>query len=528
MNVAFDPWVPVVTITGARKLVSLSDVFADGAHYADLAVRPHERVALMRFFLCVAHAALEGPKNYDEWCVVSGKLPKAALKYLEKWRDSFELFHPEKPWLQVADLRKREDGQSKSEDISDWTPASKLNFSYATGDNTTLFDHEGMSAEERKIPLNETVLSMLTFQCFSVGGLMGQVYWNGVRCGTLSDPKKENGPVKSYDAPCSPASMVHAFLRGRNLIETIQLNLPTYENVRSSYGKRIGNPVWESVPASMKDESRIENATKTYVGRLVPMARAIRLHPAGERMLLGDGLIYPSFADGFTQEPSATVIIRKKTKTEERALLSYRPGQSLWRELASLVVKRSAEGTGGPLSLHAIQDGEDCDLQVVAMARDKATIVDTAESIFHIPSQLFTLHGTEVYEAEARMAESIASRLGWAIEEYRLEIDGGWEGRLKSAGPAKGELRAKLHSIATIHYWTAVEKNLPLLMAHIEAKGTDAAVSTRKAWRKMLFAKACEAYRSSCGQETPRQIRAFAKGWKRLTAKKTETKEDEE
>lgn len=524
MNVAFESWIPVVDTSGNRIPASLYSVLTEGEKYPDLAVRPHERVALMRLFLCTAHAALDGPRRYDDWLDVPNRMPNAVQKYLEHWKDSFELFSKDKPWLQMAGLSKNADVQGKLNDISDWTPVSKLNFSYATGDNTTLFDHAGMRAEERRIPTNETLLSMLTFQCFSVGGLMGQVYWNGVRCGVLANPKKDNGPVKSSDAPCSPASMIHAFLRGKNLTETIHLNLPTYEDVRFSYRElMIGKPVWESVPASVTDASRIANATKTYVGRLVPMTRAIRLHPAGERMLLGDGLTYPSYAIGFPQEPTATVIVRKKAQTEERGLLSYRPSKSLWRELASLVVKRNADGIGGPLSLRAIQDGEDCDLQVAALARDKATIVDTAESIFHVPSKLFTLAGTEVYEAEVKNAESIASRLGWAVEGYRSEIDGGWEGRLKSAGPAKGKLKAKLHSIATTHYWTAVEKNLSLLITHIGVIGKDDAMPTREAWRKMLFATACEAYRTACGQETPRQIRAFAKGWQRLTSKKDET-----
>src|SRR5208282_2347265 len=112
MNVAFEPWIPVVTITGDRQLVSISEVFADGVQYADLSVRPHERVSLMRLFLCVAHAALDGPKNYDEWRTVPRKLPEVALEYLIKWKNSFELFHSEKPWLQVAGLSKSADMQS--------------------------------------------------------------------------------------------------------------------------------------------------------------------------------------------------------------------------------------------------------------------------------------------------------------------------------------------------------------------------------------------------------------------------------
>ena len=57
-------------------------------------------------------------------------------------------------------------------------------------------------------------------------------------------------------------------------------------------------------------------------------------------------------------------------------------------------------------------------------------------------------------------------------------------------------------------------------MTHINAIGTDDAVSSQKAWRKMLFSTACESYKLTCGQETPRQIKAFAMGWQRLTSHK--------
>ena len=506
MNVAFDAWIPVVTTSGRPDLASLCDVFAKGEQFVDLAVRPHERIALMRLFLCVAHASLNGPKDYDEWCEAPGRLSEAVQKYLADWKDSFELFHKEKPWLQVAGLSKAAKGETAQTAIEDWTPVSKLNFSFATGNNTTLFDHCGMS-ENRSISLGETLLSMLTFQCFSPGGLISQVYWNG----------KQSGK-SSKDSPCVPASMIHAFLRGKNLLATIHLNLPTYEDILFSYGERdFGKPVWEMVPTSMADSVRVENATATYVGRLVPMTRLIRLHLSCERMLLGDGLVYPSFTDGFPPEPTATVVIRQKGKKEERAILSYRPTKSLWRELAAVVVRRKAEGSGGPLSLRAIQDGKGCDLIVAALARDKATIVDVVESVFHIPSRFHSTEGTATYDAEVKTAEAMESRLGWAVEIYREEVDHGWEGRLKRAGPAKWILKTKFQSLATNHYWTTVEKNLPILMTHIEAIGTDAAILTREAWRKMLFSSACEAYRISCGQETPRHMRAFAKGWQKLT-----------
>ena len=513
MNVAFDRWIPVVDTLGNRKLASLREVLTEGEKFVDLAVRPHERVSLMRLFICVAHAALNGPKDYEEWINVPKRLPEAAKKYLKDWGKSFELFHETKPWLQVAGLSKSANGKVSETETKDWTPVSKLNFSFASGNNTTLFDHGGV-CENRNISIIENVLSMLTYQCFSPAGLISQVYWNGIPSGK-----------SSKDAPCVPASMIHAFLREKDLMGTIHLNLPTFEDIRFNYGEQqLGRPVWEMQPTSLTDSVKLENATATYLGRLVPMTRLIRLHSSGERMLMGDGLVYPPFTDGFPAEPTATVIVRKNGKKEERALLTYRPERALWRELAAVVVKRRAGESGGPLSLCNIQEGKECDLIVAALARDNATIIDTAESVFHVPIRLRTLEGTASYETEVKKSESWESRLEWAVEEYRREVDGGWEGRLKGAGPSKWKLKEKLHAIATIHYWTTVEKNLPLLITHIKAIGSDAAIPTRKKWRRMLFKAAKEVYSTACGQGTPRQMRAFAKGLEVLTKKRDEIK----
>lgn len=522
MNVAFDRWIPVVTLEGHPRQVSLCEIFTEGHQWADLAVRPHERVALMRLFMCVAHAALDGPKDEKEWYEVPNRLPKAAEAYLEKWRDTFEVFHPTKPWLQIADLQ-----SGKGEDEG-WGPVSKLSFFFASGNNTTLFDHDGMGNDARSLKLASTLLSLLSFQCFSLGGTLGRVYWAGSLCGTPADPKKANGPVKSNDGPCSPASMVHASLRGNSILATLHANLPTQEDIRFSYGDfQMGRPVWEHMPKSLADMPSKQNATQTYLGRLAPLTRFIRLNPNGSRMLLGDGLGYPNFASGFPPEPTAVVLNNKN----ERFLLSYRPGHALWRELAAICVNRNADGVGGPLSLQSLPEGLPCDLVVSALARGQGTIDDTTESVYHIPGRLRSPEGASVYQAGVQEAENLAWKLGRAIADYRSAMDGGWEGRLKSAGPKKNDLLEKLHGQGLTHFWTAVEKNLGLLMAHIEALGTPETEPTLKAWRAMLFCTAIDAYESVCSQETPRQMKAFMEGWKELTSQpkpKTDNPEDSE
>ncbi len=527
MNVAFDPWIPIVTISGDPKKISLHDALTDGEKFADLAVRPHERVSLMRLFLCVAHAALNGPKNYDEWCEVPKRLPEAARKYLEHWKDSFELFHKEKPWLQVAKLNLVP--SEKDEELDDdkgWSSLNKLCFTRASGQNTTLFDHESNGGEFTEYNTAEIALNLLTFQNFFVaGGKASSRMWGELEIKKPSNPK---------GGPCAGKSILFSFLRGQDLFETVTLNLNTYENLKFLYDDSedwIGKPLWEMSIKMPTDKEAIANATQTHIGRLVPQTRMLRINEDQKRVLLGPGFLYPKFQDEkntFYPDAFATLVLNKKG---ERQLLSARPNSSVWRELHSLTVCKRSETTScrGPLCLLNSPDTSPCDIIVSAMItnpKQAAEIVDLIESVFHIPAKLRSDRGIESYKEEVKVSEVRASRLGLAVEEYRKEIDGYWTRRVDMAKQDKWILKAQLHSIAIIHYWTTVEKNLPLLINHIEAIGTDAAIPTREAWRKMLFVTACEAYCIVCGQETPRQMRAFAKGWQKLTFKKNETESD--
>jgi len=51
MNLAIEPWIPVVQVDGRSGTVSLREMFETGHQIQDLAVRPHERIALMRLLI---------------------------------------------------------------------------------------------------------------------------------------------------------------------------------------------------------------------------------------------------------------------------------------------------------------------------------------------------------------------------------------------------------------------------------------------------------------------------------------------
>jgi len=277
------------------------------------------------------------------------------------------------------------------------------------------------------------------------------------------------------------------------------------------------------MPLNGQDQGPIKNATRTYLGRLVPLKRLMKLHRSGNCLLLGEGLDFPALVDGFPAEPTATIVVRNTGKGKKvvpvRSYLAFRPGKAVWRELTALLLKGVNQDDGRCLVLRNLHRQQELDLMVAAVARDQADIVDHVESVFHVPSRLTSEDGALCYEAEVRHAETLAGRkLAWAVETYRMELDAGWEGRLKSAGSSKGDLKAKLHSTATTHFWTRVETHLPLLMTFVDALGTDAAPVAQSAWRQAVRRAAEEAYETVCGKETARQLRAFSLGWDKLVS----------
>src|SRR6185437_13584587 len=92
MNLAEEPWIPVLFADGSPGCVSLRAAFSRSSHIADLAVRPHERIALMRLLVCIAQAALDGPADRSDWLSCRERIADAADAYLSEWRHAFELF----------------------------------------------------------------------------------------------------------------------------------------------------------------------------------------------------------------------------------------------------------------------------------------------------------------------------------------------------------------------------------------------------------------------------------------------------
>lgn len=511
MNLTNNPWIPVVYASGASSLASLHDVFAGG--HRDLAVRPHERVALMRLLLCVAHAALDGPKDRVAWKAARPELPAKAKIYLDDHRDGFDLFHSTKPFLQLAGLEKppkpaktakngKAAAEAPEEAADEGTSASKLDFALSTGNNTTLFDHAAANDEPRVFTPAQLALMLITFQCFSPGGRIGVARW-----------KRSHTPGNgsSGHAPCAPSAMLHSFIRSGSLVGTIHANLISKHAVAMIYGKAWGHPVWERMPDSFSDEDAVENATGTFLGRLMPLTRALLLRPDRKSIVLANGLDYPTFPE-WPHEPTAAVV--KKRDDSGHALVGA--GQkAIWRELPGLVMRRKAGEPGGPIPLTEIaatSSAQALDIWVGALITDKASILDTVESVQHLPAGMLKDEGRLAYEAGVRFSEAEAVNLSEAARHYRKSLE------LKPQGCPEA-------TFALRRYWTEVELSVPLINAVVASLEKDDGPEHRAVWEKTVRRASSEALDAACPQQTPRQQRAHALARRALMAARRRPKD---
>ena len=460
MNVVDSRWIPVTFADGTQRNVSLAEVFREGAGIADLAVRPHERIALMRLLVCVAQAALDGPEDEDGWPEAAKQLPSAAAAYLEKWRDRFELFGEGPRFLQV-----RAKAMSEFE-------ASKMLFHRASGNNSTLFDHEGGST--RRLTDAEFALALLCFQNMSAS--IGAGY--------------------TGKAPCLDRHFLQTWLIGDNLLATILANGVDRGMAEKLFPAGFGRPVWESDTA-FGGEHFQRNTTLSFLGRLTPVTRQVWLNENGLSFELAQpGISHPAFEE--YREAAATITVSKKD-TEERFLLRGDLNKRPWRDLQHIVEARQGGQSNRPLPLQRSEPAPFRRLWLGALITDgKGKYEDTIEAVYDVPRELLWEARQSIYARGVEFAEAWRGRLGKAVAAYA--------GQLKTAPD---------YARAERHFWNALDQRRPELftvVSDVSVLNGKTFWEARVPWTQSVRRAAHEAYRFACPQETPRQIQAFAAG----------------
>ncbi|MDO4725075.1 MAG: type I-E CRISPR-associated protein Cse1/CasA [Comamonadaceae bacterium] len=353
-NLLDEPWLPVRLADGRTKTLGLLEAFLRSAEIRALAeTAPPSLVAQYRLLLAILHRALkhaypQGWKDKDRARWWSEGFPVEAVNaYLEHWRERFWLFHPERPFMQVAALAEAEETRDK---LKPWT---QIALASANGNTPVVFDHACdtvPSAIDPALALN----ALLGFLQFTPGGLV-KVLRDSDKAGAL-------------------ANTAAVLPLGETLAKTLLLclhpwraeeDLPAWERTAPTVPELRGAPVLATGP-----NDRYTRQSRAVLLRREADGRVQWLHFAA-------GLALEE--DSNAPDPMASF---RAGSNGNLVRVSFVQGRALWRDLPALAPnpQRSSQPAAvlsRAMALHAELDSDPVyqPLLVAGLASDQAKLL---------------------------------------------------------------------------------------------------------------------------------------------------------
>ena len=269
-NLLDEPWIRVRTRDCHIEEVSLKDVFVHAHEYEDLAGETAAQdVAMLRLLLAVLHCTfsrvdengeenllfdLEDDELEDEvfrrWKALYDlrHFPIEPIQdYLEQWRERFWLFHEERPFWQVKDVK--EVLQAKESKLY---PACKLNGELSqSGNKVRLFPvRSGVSRDS--LTFAEASRWLVYLNAFDDSAVKPAVRGKKTEEQDNDTKKKKGskGPGLAWLGKMGAVSAV-----GRNLFETLLLNLTLLKD-GDEFWKEANKAIWEKTDNELSKEER--------------------------------------------------------------------------------------------------------------------------------------------------------------------------------------------------------------------------------------------------------------------------------
>lgn len=324
-NLLDEPWIPVAD----HGRVSLLQAFSVPLP-ASPGGSPLLKITLFKFLLSIVQAACT-PENAEAWLALGpqglgGRVPD----YLEKHRDAFFLYgdHPFLQFRACAGAELKSCGTVMPE--------------VASG-NTTWISHQ-----QREPELDDAEKALLLLEQMSLC-LGGKKPYNRL---VLSPGYEKKASGRPGPAVCH-MGLLHSFLLGGSLLETLWLNLLTREDIagQKQWETGLGTPPWEHMPQG-EDCPAARALKASLMGRLVPMARFCLLDEGGLRFT--EGIVHPDYQSGMVDPSAAMDASRAKPR-----MLWVDPEKRPWRQLPALLSFLDAQNGNSGFYCLGLQKGMD-------------------------------------------------------------------------------------------------------------------------------------------------------------------------
>lgn len=427
-----EPWIPCETVDGRVVERGLRDVLLGG--HALRAVQdesPLTTAMLHRLLIVVVSRAYQ-LRTRDEWFALwrAPSLPPGPLEsYLARWSQRFDLFHEERPFLQVAKL---EESMAAANRVPERTLAWRLAIETSScGGHIHLF---AQVPTDRSLPPARAARALLAFQGFTNGGRIQNEAesWRGgmARGGCL------------------------VILRGASVRETLLLNTG-WRDRRSS----------EDVPPWERDRS-IERVVRPIAGDddlLVWPARRVQLVATTSNGQTAVDEVVTAAGERPTEEgrdPQMAYTVRDPKKPF--MAVRFDPDRSPWRDANALFRVATEGGFQRPRAIDRLAElsavdpslrARRFDAMLLGAATDNARVLLARSESLPLPQRLLE---------DVDAVDALENALGFAEQAARVLSEGLWTlcsielGREVRDVPAK-DVRALLDGLGILPgFWAAV------------------------------------------------------------------------
>lgn len=321
-----EPWIRARTQDYTVQEVSLTDALLYAHQYVDLAGEmPTQDAAMLRLLLAVLHtvfsrmdvngesAPLEDTDDaLERWGELwqLGYFPEEPIRnYLEKWEDRFWLFHPERPFWQVSQVKNGIEFRGK-----------KLNGERSESENKVrLFQNVSENACER-LTYAQAARWLIYLNSYDERG---------------GRPKAGNKPRHGV---AWLGQIGFVMIKGKNLFETLMRNMVLAETEEDLLEEQ--KPCWEC--EKVRTEQSVEIPVPQNAAELLTLQsrRILLKHSVEKKIVTGYEVLGGDYIDTRNAFAEKMTVWRKSSKKNEKTVYlpkRHDPGKQLWREFSTIL-----------------------------------------------------------------------------------------------------------------------------------------------------------------------------------------------
>ncbi len=483
-NLLDESWIRVRTRDCRVEEVSLKEVFTHAHEYEDLAGETAAQdVAMLRLLLAVLHCTFSrvdenGEENllfdleddaledevFRRWKALYdlGRFPEELIQeYLEQWRERFWLFHEERPFWQVRDLK--DVLQAKESKLY---PACKLNGELSqSGNKVRLFPvRSGESCDYLRFA--EASRWLVYLNAFDDSAVKPAVRGKKAEDQDNDTKKKKSGkgPGLAWLGKLGVVSAV-----GRNLFETLLFNFTLLKDGSESWEEE-NKAIWEKKDDELsKVERQFYSLPENQAELLTWQSRRLLLEREDSNRIKGYWILSGDYFDpenAFTEQMTVWKVDPQSGKKRWMIPKTHMQDRQMWREFGSIFCENEDGHIPGIVRWNQqlyrkLKSTTEltCRFKIVSVQYgDKnATVKDTFSDTIAFSSGILT----ETYEVtqrawilrikeEVSKCESLAEAFGRFF--YKVALSGGYSTDKDQRKPLEAEGREACYAMLDVPF----------------------------------------------------------------------------